>query len=222
MKSTAITDLLTKNFELAGKAIENHDDAALKRKCCNLVIITRFEARKYVDRHKQAKEKLQQAMRAVKKAEAGGVTSLLTAKWISELYKQVEVAQEVLYRYGMTAAVILDRWQIAGATLKDLCDLCDKDYNLLIAKLDPKEYNDQFSTLITAHNIDDALTYLFREMLSYVMSHTKIGREVGRNGFDLLFPGLMDNALSLLSSQRIIDDNNLSMDDLFDADEDFR
>ena len=220
MNSAQFNKLISNNFHLALNANQNHDEDEFKRKCSNLVVLTRLEARNYVNEHKAAKAKLQQTLRAVRKAEDGGVSCLFTGKWISDLYKKVEAAQETLYRYGMTTAVILDQWQIAGATLEDLCNLCDKSFTVLKSELSPSEYTDRFSTLVAAHDIDATLTYLFREMLSYVMAHTKEGQDVGKNGTDLRFPGLMSNTLYLLGRQYMLDNDDLSTMDFF-GNEDF-
>ena len=212
MNSTTISNLVEKNFDLAMKATEKHDDDAFKRKCKNLVILVRLEAREYIDQCEAAKHELLAALRTIKKAEYVGITSLLTGRWIADLQKRVDDAEERVFYHGMLTAAILDRWQMAGATLKELCNLCNRDYNKLMTELATNEHKDWFSTLVAAHNIDYTLTTLFRDMLSYTMRNTSKGQAILRDGVDLLFPGLMDNAMHMVADE-YCKQNMLDIDD---------
>ena len=210
MMSMKISDhLLRKNIDLVRSAVDNKDKKLACSFAKNAVIIARMEARYYIERYKDLCDEVGAAYRSINKAKSAGITCILSDAWLNKLQAKSDIAHEIIYNYCSVAATALDLWQSCGGTLKELCNICNYDYQRLMSEIDPEDINKEFSYIVCDYNLDykdihdqewyeldiDApFSHLFREAICYAMTHTDKGREIVRDAAMEFFPDLMENA----------------------------
>jgi len=105
----------------------------------------------------------------------------------------------------------LDYWQTLGATLSDLCNLCNRDRAQVERELQKMNHDwptMRFSDLVYIHNLDfksnldwltyevDApLTHAIKEYYLDLMLHTPEGQAAAQTALKKAFPGIMDKSL---------------------------
>ena len=65
-----------------------------------------------------------------------------------------ELQRAALVDYGQSITATLDFWQSIGATLADLCNLCNRDYTQVLKEIKPERVEREFSSLIFVYNLD--------------------------------------------------------------------
>lgn len=206
--------LTAKALEYMGRSIvaQKKNDKALERTCClKAILMERLMARNAVNALKDALEKLRAAKRSIKKAEKQGIAFALGEQWVEQLRVKIDQARKELSASGEALCGLLDLWQYCGATLKDLCNLCCRDYEQVLGELRPDEKDRQFSHLATIYDLDykdprergwktydvDApLTHALGEHLVDVVCNTKEGQAAAHAAMEAIFPEIMRDALT--------------------------
>lgn len=179
------------------------------------VILTRMLARQAMADRCDARGALRSMERAVKRANASGITFALTEARLASLRAEHQKAREGLAEVGGMAVEALDRWQSSGATLRDLCNLCNRDYEQVLKEIDGRQTQcGSFSQLVFVHNLDyknprdtgwleetvDApFTHAIKEYMLDVMLNTKEGRAASHAAMEAVFPGIMENAMTMVT-----------------------
>ena len=186
------------------------------------VVLARMLARRAMEAVLDAHDALRAARRSMKRAEEAGITFALAEARITQLEADYQRFHQEQIELGWIVMDALDRWQNAGATLRDLCNLCNRDYDQVITTLDELMTkhdlgdwrDDRFSALVCTHNLDyknprntgwidehvDApLTHTAKEHMLDIMLHTAEGREAAHEAMEAVFPGIMENALTLVT-----------------------
>lgn len=148
----------------------------------------------------------------MKKAERDGIRFLLGEQQLSKLREEYRAAESRLAEIGKSICLMLDTWQSTGATLEDLCNLCNCDPAQVKAKLDPTEK--LFSEIVFVRNLDykdprnrgwiedeiDApLTHAVKAHWMDLVRHTDAGRKAAHEAMNAAFPEITENALRLVT-----------------------
>lgn len=160
------------------------------------VILSRMNARAMVESFNLAVERLCAVKRLIKRGKKQGVSIPLLEEKAKILSEKRDEAPKQLILAGETVSNSLDLWQLHGATLQELCNLCNRDYEQVCTELlrDPGQY--RFSELIFIYNLDykgtgdflnfevDApLTHSIKEYMMDNMLNTEDGQEAATNGY---------------------------------------
>ena len=120
-----------KTSEYAGKmgvAFCRGDLESAQKYTKTLLVLYRLRAREAMADYVQDTDELRALKRTLKKAGQAGIVFPLGEKRVETLEKKVKLQRERLVGYGESIVVTLDWWQSIGATLADLCNLCNRDY----------------------------------------------------------------------------------------------
>ena len=151
-------------------------------------------------------------------------------KRVKTLEEKVKLQRERLVGYGESIVVTLDFWQSIGATLADLCNLCNRDYAQVLEQIKPERADREFSSLIFVYNLDykdprnrgwidfdvDApFTHAVKEFFLDRMINTPEGREASHRAMEECFPGIMEGALMEVTDadgvRRLIDKDGVEV-----------
>ena len=202
-------------------AIKQGDNNKKRRALRNLLIFERLRAREAVKDLEVAIDTRRGFMRSVTKAKCKGITSPLFDARDKQLRDEIENARERLISTGEAISGILDLWQHSGATLRDLCNLCNRDYEWVLNRLG-EHAGDEFSKIVFVYNLDykssldyidhsvDApLTHAMNEYILDVMLNTEDGRRASHEAMEKFFPEILENAMTLVTledgTQHMID-----------------
>lgn len=127
---------------------------------------------------------------------------------IKQLNQDLLQKRRHLANWGENLIHDLDLWQASGATLNDLCNLCNRRYEDVRAKIPKADSGMNFSELIFIHNLDynhkgdwleyenDApLTHAIKEYMLDIMLHTHQGNQAAHKALEACFPDIMDSAI---------------------------
>lgn len=100
----------------------------------------------------------------------------------------------------------LDGWQQAGATLRDLCDLCSKPYQQAVKEISPDRLDDAFSGIMFVHcldyqhdfsdsgsydtEVDAPFTHCIKEYMLDQMLTNPDAKRAADEAFEMCFPEL--------------------------------
>lgn len=175
------------------------------------LIFLRLQARNCISKLVDVTGELRAAERSVKKMTQKSITFPLAEQHIKNLENERKAAREELEIAGGSIAYVLDLWQRAGATLKDLCNLCNRDYTQVLGEIKEERRDREFSSLIFACNLDfkdprdrgwltfdvDApLTHAVKEFYLREMVGTPEGRAASHRALEECFPGILEDALT--------------------------
>ena len=208
-------------------AIKQGDNNKKRRALRNLLIFERIRAREAVKDLEVAIDTRRGFMRSATKAKCKGITSPLFDARGKQLRDEIENARERLISTGEALSGILDLWQHSGATLRDLCNLCNRDYEWVLNRLG-EHAGDEFSKIVFVYNLDyksslgyldysvDApLTHAMKEYMLDVMLNTEDGRRASREAMEKFFPEILENAMTLVTledgTQHLIDKDGNDM-----------
>ena len=146
------------------------------------------------------------------------------------LEEKVKLQRERPVNYGESIVVTLDFWQSIGATLADLCNLCNRDYGQVLKEIKPERVDREFSSLIFVYNLDykdprnrgwidfdvDApFTHAVKEFFLDRMINTPEGRAASHRAMEACFPGIMEGALMEVTDadgvRRLIDKDGVEV-----------
>lgn len=191
------------------------ENAQAKRMAArNVVIFTRLKARKAVEELTQAREVAAAAERSWKKAKESGISFPLGERRIEQLKKDSAAASQRLADTGGEVMDALDFWQTCGATLQDLYNLCNRDYQKVTEEIGQDRLDRLFSEMIFVYNLDfksrldfldycvDApLTHAIKEYMFQQILGTEKGRQVSREAFKECFPEIWDQRLNVYTDE---------------------
>ena len=123
----------------AGIASVQGNRGELRRDMLSLLVLYRLRSR---DASQELAEKwaaIRALDRSMKKAESAGISFPLGTQRLSKLREDYRVAESRFAEIGQCIAIALDLWQSAGATLDDLCNLCNCDPVQVKENLHPTE-----------------------------------------------------------------------------------
>ena len=180
-----------------------------------VLILHRLQSRAAANKSLAALEARRATARAMKKAEENGISFPFGEMQIKKLQTAIDAAKDDLISVGQSMTAVLDLWQKSGATLSDLCNLCNRDYEQVLKEIDGRQTQcGSFSQLVFVHNLDyknprdtgwleetvDApFTHAIKEYMLDVMLNTKEGRAASHAAMEAVFPGIMENAMTMVT-----------------------
>lgn len=199
-----------------------------KKSVLTLLILYRLQSRAASRELADKYEAFRALERSVRKAKDLGITFPMGEQRISELREEYRAADDRLAEIGESISLMLDTWQSMGATLEDLCNLCNRNPAQVQAEIKPSEK--LFSEMVFVHNLDyknprdkgwieaevDApLTHTVKAYWIYLMQNTQTGRNAAREAMKAVFPEVMENALTLVTDadgvQHLIDKDGVDL-----------
>ena len=199
-----------------------------KRDTTTLLILYRLQSRAASQVLVEKQAAIRSLDRSIKKAESAGIAFPLGTQRLLKLRGEYRAAENRLSEVGKSICLALDLWQSAGATLEDLCNLCNRDPAQVRKKLDPSEK--LFSEIVFVHNLDykdprnkgwleddvDApLTHAVKAHWIDLMLHTEAGRKAAHEAFEAVFPEIAENALTVVTDadgiRRLIDKDGVEI-----------
>lgn len=202
-----------KTVEYTGRlGVANHmgDMSKAKKLAQTLLVLNRLQARAANQKVLQAREALRQLEREKKKLEETGVSIPLVEPRLDRLRENLKTADAELANAGEAISCMLDFWQSVGATLEDLCNLCNRNYEQVVKEIKPERVDREFSSLIFVYNLDykgprdigwledevDApLTHAVKAYYLDLMINTPEGRAASHRAMEECFPGIMEGTL---------------------------
>lgn len=175
------------------------------------LIFLRLHARACADDLTKVAEELRATRRDIKKMEREGVAFPLAKQRVKMLDKAKKAAREELAAAGSAILYVLDSWQLAGATLAELCNLCSRDYTQVLHEIKEERCGLEFSSLIFVYildykdprnrgritfDVDAPLTHAVKEFFLKQMIETPEGRAASRRAMEACFPDIMESALT--------------------------
>ncbi len=195
-----------------------------------MLLLSRLRARGGVADYVRDTDELRSLKRGLKKVEQDGIIFPMGEKRVKTLEEKVKLQREWLVGYGESIVVILDYWQSIGATLADLCNLCNRDYAQVLEQIKPERVDREFSSLIFVYNLDykdprnrgwidfdvDApFTHAVKEFFLDRMINTPEGQAASHQAMEACFPGIMEGALMEVTDadgvRRLIDKDGVEV-----------
>lgn len=214
----------------AGVAYHRGDLEQAKKDTRTMLVLYRLQAREAITDLVRDTDELRTLKRALKKAEQAGITFPMGEQRAKVLAEKVKTLQAMLVDYGKSITVTLDYWQSIGATLADLCNLCNRDYAQVLKKIKPERVDREFSALIFVYNLDykdprncgwidfdvDApFTHAVKEFFLDRMINIPEGRAASHRAMQECFPGIMEGALMEVTDadgvRRLIDKDGVEV-----------
>ncbi len=223
----------------AETALLMRDTQKAKKAAGMVVILSRLQARIAVDKLIAASEELRANERAMKEMGQSGITFPLAEHWSALLKKQRRKTKELLSVVGGQLCSALDYWQMLGATLPELCNLCNRDYAQVLREIQEGESDwrtMRFSALVHVYNLDfksnrewldfdiDApLTHSIKEYYLDLMLRTSKGRKAAHMALEKCSPELVEQAKYLVTdadgNRHLIDKDGVEIATLCGDDE---
>ena len=213
-----------------GVAFCRGDLESARKYAKTLLVLYRVRARDTVANLTQDTDELHSLKRTLKKAGQAGIVFPLGEKRVETLEKKVKLQRERLVGYGESIVVTLDWWQGIGATLEDLCNLCNRDHKQVLREIKPERVDLEFSSLIFVYNLDykdprnrgwidydvDApFTHAVKDYFLELMISTPEGRAASHRALEECFPGILEGALMEVTDadgvRRLIDKDGVEV-----------
>ena len=196
----------------AGAAAMRGSLPKARRDATTLLILYRLQSRAASQELTERWAAIRALDRSMKKAESAGISFPLGTQRLSKLLEEYRAAEGELAEVGKAICLALDFWQSAGATLDDLCNLCNRDPAQVKENLHPEV--ERFSEMVFVHNLDykdprntgwiedevDApLTHAVKAHWMALVRHTEAGRKAAHEAFKAVFPEIAENALTVVT-----------------------
>ena len=213
-----------------GVAFCRGDLESARKYAKTLLVLYRVRARDTVANLTQDTDELHSLKRTLKKAEQAGIMFPMGEKRVKTLEEKVKLQRERLVNYGESIVVTLDFWQSIGATLADLCNLCNRDHKQVLREIKPERVDLEFSSLIFVYNLDykdprnrgwidydvDApFTHAVKDYFLELMISTPEGRAASHRALEECFPGILEGALMEVTDadgvRRLIDKDGVEV-----------
>lgn len=183
-----------------------------KRDATTLLVLYRLQSRAASQELTEKREEMRALYRSLRKAESAGISFPLGTQRLSKLREDYRVAEGKLAEVGKDICLALDFWQSTGATLEDLCSLCNRDPEQVREELDPTEklfsemvfvhnldYKDPRSTGWVEYEIDAPLTHAVKAHWIDLVRHTDAGRKAAHKAMNAAFSGITENTLTVIT-----------------------
>ena len=196
----------------AGAAAMRGSLPKARRDATTLLILYRLQSRAASQELTEKREEIRALYRSLRKAESAGISFPLGTQRLSKLLEEYRAAEGELAEVGKDICLALDFWQSAGATLEDLCSLCNRDPEQVREELDPTEklfsemvfvhnldYKDPRSTGWVEYEIDAPLTHAVKAHWIDLVRHTDAGRKAAHKAMNAAFSGITENTLTVIT-----------------------
>lgn len=178
-----------------GVAFCRGDLESARKYAKTLLVLYRVRARDTVANLTQDTDELHSLKRTLKKAEQAGITFPLGEQRVKVMEEKVKLQRERLVGYGESIVVTLDWWQGIGATLEDLCNLCNRDW--------------------IDYDVDAPFTHAVKDYFLELMISTPEGRAASHRALEECFPGILEGALMEVTDadgvRRLIDKDGVEV-----------
>ncbi|MFR1802413.1 MAG: hypothetical protein ACLSWS_10255 [Faecalispora jeddahensis] len=199
-----------------------------------LLVLYRLQSRYTSQRITNARGSLRSVVRGQKKLKSAGITIPLVDDRKKKLQKDLQAAESELALIGEQIFETLDLWESLGATMEDLCNLCNCDLTQVLAKLDTPKM--PFSQITCVYNLDyknphdkgwleDEVDAPFTHALKTYLrqnAYLEKGRAAAREAMEAVFPEIMENALTIVTDadgvQRLVDKDGVEIATLDEGD----
>ena len=208
MNYNKLLDCMGHADDKAEISLKTASNDQIKRDYLQKVIIFRMIARELWYRLMESRSHLRAIQRDIEIMKRNGITFVLAEKLLEPKKEHEKIVENAVIRVGEMLMNLLDGWQSCGATLKDLCILCNRDYELVLKKIPEENKDELFSFLIFIYNLDykdhrfewiddsvDApLTHCIKEYMLYLMTKTSEGKAAAHEALTNVFPKLFEHA----------------------------
>lgn len=212
----------------AGIASVQGNRGELRRDMLSLLVLYRLQSRAASQELAEKREEIRALYRSLRKAESAGISFPLGTQRLSKLLEEYRAAEGELAEVGKAICLALDFWQSTGATLDDLCSLCNRDPEQVRGELDPTEklfsemvfvhnldYKDPRNTGWVEYEIDAPLTHAVKAHWMALVRHTDAGRKAAHKAMNAAFPGITENTLTVITDadgiQHLIDKDGVDI-----------
>ncbi len=193
-----------------------------------LLVLYRLQSRQISQRIADTRERLQAVTREQKKLERKGITMLLVNDRKKKLQEELQTAESDLAGLGEQIFDALNLWEGLGATLEDLCNLCNRDPTQVTAELDAPElslaeiayvynldYKNPHDRGWIEDEVDAPFTHALKAYWLGIVFHTEKGRAAAHEAMKTIFTEVMENAMTLVTDadgiQRLIDKDGVEI-----------
>lgn len=208
----------------ADTAMRSGDYPGAKKAVGTAIVLTRRQARAAVNKIMATSDELRVTERNLKDLRKEGVSFPLVERWCETLSSLLALERKELSITGLELCIALDYWQELGATLADLCNLCNRDPAQVLSEVGADWMSKSFSELVYIYTLDfksnrewldysvDApLTHAIRAYFLDTMLNTPEGQAAARKALEQTFPGITSNALHFVTdadgNRRIVNKN---------------
>lgn len=174
------------------------------------VVGYRYFVRRYLQQYLAANEQVHRFSRQKRKLEQAGISAPFIDAVIKEWQATAKQHHDRYIKIGECLFLAVDMWQNAGATLQELCNLCNKPYQQALKEIANDRLDETFSGLVFVYNLDylhtdddfisydtDApMTHAIKDFLLDQMVSNPAAREASHQAFAECFPDLMASALT--------------------------
>ena len=181
------------------------------------LLLLRRKTRAIIARKLDLHDELRAAERGIKKMSQDGIKFPLGEQRVKKLKQDLKSVRQELVEVGQATADALDLWQILGASLYELANLCNRSYAWVLREIGPDMIDCRFSELIFIYNLDykSTLTWIdfcvdapiTHAVLAYHrdrIMNTAAGRQAADKALQKCFPDITESAMRM-----VIDENGV-------------
>ncbi|MCI1966322.1 MAG: hypothetical protein LKJ17_09380 [Oscillospiraceae bacterium] len=174
------------------------------------LVLRKMDIRCIMNQYLSLCDEIRDLERQQKKLKDSGITVSLLAPWIQKKKMDLQNFHKCLVGCGELVVIALDIWQNCGATLKDLCNLCNRRDYEAVQQMIAKYSESKFSSIMFIHTLDypvsdkcewiddrvDApFTHAVKAFMLDQMIHTQEGQKASDEALKAIFPDIWENAL---------------------------
>lgn len=183
------------------------------------LVLLRMEIRCVMQDYISLRDEARGLERQQRKLKDSNIAVTFLGSWIKKRKADLKRTRSCLIYAGYIATDRLDAWQACGATLKDLCNLCNRQNYDEVQRMVTEYSESKFSGIMFVHNLDypvsdkcewiddhiDApFTHAVKEFMLDQMINTPEGRKASDEALKAVFPDIWENALI----QQVDEDGN--------------
>ena len=206
MKLQQMMDVKFGEMPLAGSG-----NTVKRERIRDFLILLRMMTREAIREYTKARGKLRALEREQRKLKEKGITFLCADAFAEQFRNSAEYFKSLIVLNGGMTEQALNLWELSGATLHDLCDLCGLDYGKVKAGLG-EDAGDSLSKIMFSYGLDYAphdktdfidfeydgpFTHATKEYMLHWMLHTQEGREASDRALQETMPELWESAMLL-------------------------
>lgn len=178
------------------------------------LLLLRRKTRAIIARKLDLQDEIRSAERGIKKMSQDGIKFPLGEQRVKKLKQDLKSVRQELVEVGQATADALDLWQMLGASLYELANLCNRSYAWVLREIGPDMIGRRFSELISIYNLDykSTLTWidfsvdapLSHALLAYhqdQIMNGKIDRKAVDRALQECFPGIVENAMRIVTDE---------------------
>lgn len=172
-----------------------------------VIIETRMLVRQILVDYNAFRDERDRGQREKKRKEKQGIIDLSVETKLREMDKLINQAQEFLVIQGKIMDGALRLWQQAGATIEDLCKLCNLNYEKIIQEF-PSIVDESLADAAFTYNLDymknkgdwidtrldGPITHCLIEYFRDQLLTNHLAKKAAHNALHKVFPNLFVNA----------------------------